>query len=248
MRWTERGSEIRVTLLADIAKPAVLNGVETILDPFDRCFSFRVWRLACATLLALAALIPTSIGAAASSQKCPPPADSQVVTSSKHAVVYRTQRNLMYGCMYKVNKVRLLDGQTPRVALHPQLAGRFVSYTLHSDDSDVVVVYDLRRGSTLVRQPAVGHEEGITSSLRISILKPTGSVAWIGQGPQGDPSDPGHVVPSGDMEVHRVNAKAPASNRLLDRGPDIAAGYLAFSRDGKRFFWNDNGKRSARLQ
>ena len=202
-----------------------------------RC-SRRIASLAAALLLLGVTAVPAD---AAARPRCKL-AGSKTIVATKTARVMSREVNEVrryYGCRYRTNRRRLMAreetddqgaGDTPFLI---QLRGPFVAVaTRHFDAADrfappeflghpgVAHAIDLRSGAHR-RANAVS---GVARSSEVTdlVLKPNGSLAWIGSSP---------------YEVHRW--EAGGADTVLESGTDIAPESLAES--GTWLYWLRGG-------
>jgi Ca2+-binding RTX toxin-like protein len=119
-----------------------------------------------------------------------------------------------------------------------RLAGRYVAYASPGaaigDQSDRLYVFDIRRGRSVLIEPA-----GTVGEIA---LKPNASVAW---------TDLSLVRAAGGTpvyEVRKLGFDERLGNVLVDRGADVEPGTLRLSEDGSAITWTRGGaERSAPL-
>lgn len=193
-------------------------------------------------VLALALVMPAT-APAAKSCRASTSNGAKIVTRTKSAVVF-TKRGNVYGCLYRVGRIRrLLDegGGIKEVGLSaPRLAGRYVAYATFGsaigDEFDRVVVFDLRRGR-------VKHEVGSTYVQSI-VVKKNGSAAWIQESVvrSANPDTPLY-------EVYELSDVDRQGALLLDRGRAVNPQSLKLGDDSKSVSWrNGQETRNAPLR
>jgi hypothetical protein len=170
---------------------------------------------------------------------------AEVLATSDNGVIYKRDTQT-FGCLYKddvprtlPHRVGLLDGDSPK------LAGRFVAYLTFSDTVEFINVFDLHADRLTVSQEATS--DCGACAVRAHVVKPSGSVAWIGQGPRNIKDEPGQQDAGGRLHVYRRVAGHRRSRQLAS-GDLINAHYLKLSSDRASVVWRQDGmKERARL-
>ncbi|HYZ29624.1 MAG TPA: hypothetical protein VE570_11240 [Thermoleophilaceae bacterium] len=188
------------------------------------------------------------------------PTASVVVRSPEGLVFSRPNKSdpllprLYYGCLFRVREN--LPAEPERLRRQPnrvdsvRLAGPFASYQQDwgspaGDATNSVTVRDLRTGVVIHDAPVsrLGGDSGDFAT--DSVLKRSGSVAWIAQ-----------TTDENDDVVFEVGAMTAATRRrtkprvedkplLLDSGPRIVPRSLELSRDHRRVSWSSGGTRKS---
>jgi hypothetical protein len=202
-----------------------------------------VWALTATLLLAA-----TPASADAKRRTCSK-AGSTIAASAGARVYSLPPRNgfeFVYACRYRTGRRVLLgtrgDCQNQAQVRHVALAGPFVGHSIRScgiedEGSSSIAVVDLRTRRTFRSARAVGSPPpGVTevsSAVSELVLKPNGSVAWIGVAEHASGSESTLV-----SEVRKIDAGGEA---LVDSGGTLAA--LALARS--TLYWTKDGRASA---
>jgi hypothetical protein len=171
--------------------------------------------------------------------------EAQVLATSSDAVVYRRDAQT-FGCLYKDDVERTLPHRIGLIdAASPRLAGRFVAYVTFSDTVEFINVFDLHAGRLTMDQEATS--DCGACAVRAHVVKSSGSVAWLGQGPRNIEGEPGRQDAQGRVHVYRRVAGRRRSRQLAS-GDLINPHYLVLSGDRKSVVWRQGGvKQRARL-
>ncbi len=200
-----------------------------------------------AYLVATAALllVPTPASAEAKRRVCSKAGST--MAASAGARVYslppRDGFEYVYACRRRTGRRVLLgtrgDCQNQAEVGHVALAGPFVGYSMRTcgiedEGSSSIAVRDLRSGKAVrsadaVGPPAPGVTESGSSVLEL-VLKPNGSVAWIGAA--------AHYSPSQSTQVTELRKADAGGETLVDSGGSLSALALA----GSTLYWTKDGR------
>ena len=173
------------------------------------------------------------------------PAGSQTVVETPAARVFRLRigkESYTYGCLFAVRGLIELGGMSEfgdvdsvdMVSLAGPYAGFAYGYSGPADTYEDVRVVDLRSGQDLYlggAGPDHSDEQGAVSGL---VMKPDGSVAWIGMGLTWNPAT------QNNERVTIVGKIDSGGYAELDRGDGIDTSSLRL--DGSTLTWTDAGQ------
>jgi hypothetical protein len=211
----------------------------------------RRWPIA---VVVLALALPAAASASCRSRLGP---DAYEVTSNGQAAVFwRPERStndvkmrVYYGCylassrLARLHTFRDFDSKVEHLTLvGHQVAFAYLPVDPEDSDSDKIHRHDLRTGRhRTIRVVSRDRDlSGRGAYVRTLVLKPNGTVVWVGS------------YLAGDQEIFQLNTiEAGRRDRRsrLDEGAEIVHKSLALSSNGKRVYWKNAGEvRSAPLR
>lgn len=170
----------------------------------------------------------------------------KIMARNGKAVVFRRKSLNVYGCTYRVHKVRRLD--TCCTDIKYKVAGVYAGYAASGsaigDESSKVGVFDLRTGKQRIGEVET---EGFVTAWRLAA---SGGIAWIQSNHHpntGEDPGPGEYGPDQDLRAAVVRHPAP---RVVDTGStdNMGGGLAKLGLKSGVLTWTNAGeKKTAKL-